>query len=61
MTSPETNDEPISEMKVERPKKIRAPHRYLPDGTYDSKPLSPKYFREYWQKQKRQYNVSIVR
>ena len=43
MTSPENNDATIPEIKVERQKKIRAPHRYLADGSYDSKPLSPTY------------------
>ena len=51
----ENNDETIPEIiKVERPRKIRAPHRYLPDGTYDRKPLSPTDFKEYWQKTKSQ-------
>ena len=54
MTSPENTDETIPEIKVVRPRKIRAPHRYLPDGTYDNKPLSPTYFKEYWQKTKSQ-------
>jgi hypothetical protein len=52
MTSPEINDEIILDIKVDKPKKIRAPHRYLPDGTYDKKPLSPTYFKDYWQKTK---------
>ena len=31
--------------------KIRkAPYRYLPDGTYDNKPLSPTYFRDYYRR-----------
>ena len=52
MTSPENNDETIPEIKVVRPRKIRAPHRYLPDGTYDNKPISPTYFKEYLHKTK---------
>ena len=48
MTSPENNDEIILDIQVDKPNKIRAPHRYLPDGTYDKKPLSPTYFKEYW-------------
>ena len=44
MTSPEHNDTTIPEIKVERQKKIRAPHRYLADGSYDSKPLTPTFF-----------------
>ena len=52
MTFPENNDESIPDVKVERPKKIRAPHRYLPDGTYDNKPLSPTYLKEYGQNNK---------
>ena len=32
-TSPENNDETIPDIKVERPKTIRAPHRYLADGS----------------------------
>ena len=54
MTSSENTDETIPEIKVERPRKIRAPHRYREDGTYDSKPLSPTYFKEYWEKTKSQ-------
>ena len=50
----ENNDETIPEIKVERQRKIRAPHRYLADGSYDSKPLSPTYFQEYLQKTKSQ-------
>ena len=31
--------------------KIRkAPYRYLADGTYDNKPLSPSYFKDYYRK-----------
>ena len=60
MTSSENTDETIPDIKVERPRKIRAPHRYLPDGTYDNKPLSPTYVRDYWQKTEHQFNVSIV-
>ena len=52
MTSSENTDETIPEIKVARPRKIRAPYRYLPDGTYDNKPLSPTYFKEYWQNHK---------
>ncbi len=52
MISPENNDSTIPEIKVERQKKIRAPHRYLADGTYDKKPISPTYFTAYWQKTK---------
>ena len=33
-------------------KRIKAPERYLPDGTYNTKPLSPSYFRDYYQKTK---------
>ena len=54
MTSSENTDETIPEIKVRRRMKIRAPYRYLPDGTYDNKPLSPTYFKEYWQKTKSQ-------
>lgn len=39
-------------VKEKQKRKIRAPHRYLPDGTYDNKPLSKTYFRDYWQKTK---------
>ena len=52
LTSSENTDETIPDIKVARPRKIRAPHRYLPDGTYDKKPLSPTYVRDYWQKNK---------
>ena len=54
MTSSENTDETIPDIQVARPRKIRDPHRYLPDGTYDNKPLSPTYFKEYWQKTKSQ-------
>ena len=50
----ENNDETIPEIKVARPRSIRAPHRYLPDGTYDNKPLSPTYFKDYWERTKSQ-------
>lgn len=33
-------------------KRITAPERYLPDGTYNTKPLSPTYFKDYYQKTK---------
>ena len=36
---------PASEIKVVKTRK--APYRYLPDGTFDNKPLSPTYFRDY--------------
>ena len=29
-------------------RKVRAPARYLPDGRYDKKPLSPTYVKEYY-------------
>ena len=57
MTSP--SQESTVEIIVEENKgvalapasKIRkAPYRYLPDGTYDNKPLSPTYFRDYYRK-----------
>lgn len=31
-------------------KKIRAPHRYMEDGTYNNKPLDPEYFNKYYHK-----------
>ena len=40
-----------SEFKVVKTRK--APYRYLPDGTYDNKPLSPTYFRDYYRKTRR--------
>ncbi len=52
MTSSENTDDTIPEIKVRRQTKIRAPHRYLPDGTYDNKPLSPTYFKDYWERTK---------
>ena len=33
-------------------KRIKAPERYLPDGSYNTKPLSPTYFKDYYQKTK---------
>jgi hypothetical protein len=29
-------------------KKVRAPERYLPNGKYNSKPLSPTYVKDYY-------------
>ena len=51
MTSPTqepTVEIEIVEFKVDKIRK--APYRYLPDGTYDNKPLSPSYFRDYYRK-----------
>ena len=49
MASPESTVEiEVVEIKVVKPRK--APYRYLPDGTYDNKPLSPTYFRDYYRK-----------
>ena len=50
MTSPtqESTVELIVDVKVVKIRK--APYRYLPDGTYDNKPLSPTYFRDYYRK-----------
>ena len=53
MTSPShesTVDIIVEENKVVKIRK--APYRYLPDGTYDNKPLSPTYFRDYYRKNK---------
>ena len=33
-------------------KRIKAPERYLPDGSYNTKPLRPTYFKDYYQKTK---------
>ena len=33
-------------------RKVRAPARYLPDGRYDKKPLSPTYVKEYYARQR---------
>ena len=51
MTSPsqESTVEMIVDVKVSK-KTRKAPYRYLPDGTYDNKPLSPTYFRDYYRK-----------
>ena len=51
MTSP--SQESTVEIIVEENKDVKirkAPYRYLPDGTYDNKPLSPTYFRDYYRK-----------
>ena len=60
MTSP--SQESTVEIIVEENKvvKIRkAPYRYLPDGTYDNKPLSPTYFRDYYRIIKMAY-INII-
>ena len=31
-------------------KKIRAPYRYMEDGSYNNKPLDPDYFNKYYHK-----------
>ena len=51
MTSPSqesTVEIEVVEIKVVKARK--APYRYLPDGTYDNKPLSPTYFRDYYRR-----------
>jgi hypothetical protein len=49
----QTEENPI---KVPEPvyvlRRVRAPERYLPDGTYNSKPLSPTYSRDYYHRTK---------
>ena len=41
----------MEEQILEKPaKKIRSPHRYLEDGTYNKKPLDPNYFNIYYHK-----------
>ena len=41
--STKTTPEPVYVLK-----KVRAPERYLPNGKYNSKPLSPTYGKEYY-------------
>ncbi len=53
MDIPETNVVSISEAKEKR-KLIRAPHRYRPDGTYNNLPLSPTYFKYYYNEHKQE-------
>ena len=59
MTSTENHDETMPDIKVARPRKIRAPYRNLPDGTYDNKPLSPTYFRDYWPKKTEHCGITL--
>ena len=41
----------MEEQNIEKPtRKIRSPHRYLEDGTYNYKPLDPNYFNIYYHK-----------
>ena len=60
MITPENNDEiinletteitePEPEVKV---KEYKAPHRHRPDGSYDSRPNDPEYWKKYWHKTK---------
>ena len=59
MTNPEETTQPdtatievVDEVPITEKKKqvrrIRAPHRYLPNGKYDNKPSSPTYFSDYY-------------
>ena len=42
-------EEQIEIVKKRKPHKVkRNPERYLADGTYNSKPLDPDYFKKYW-------------
>ena len=46
---------PEAESPAPKPKQIRkkrAPERYLADGTYNVKPLSPTYQKDYYAKKK---------
>ena len=56
MTSPEHQEHDSNENvevveivveKVKQTRRIRAPHRHRPDGTYDNSPISPTYWRDY--------------
>ena len=52
MTNPENQEQDNNENikivdKVKQKRRIRAPERYRPDGTYNSYPLSPTYWRDY--------------
>ena len=40
----------MEEQPIVTTKKIRAPHRYMEDGKYNSKPLDPEYFNTYYHK-----------
>ena len=49
----QTVENPIKEIQpVYMLRRVRAPERYLPDGTYNSKPLSPTYSRDYYHRTK---------
>ena len=45
-------DDISTTIKVDRRKLIRAPHRYRPDGTYDINPISPTYYKDYYNNHK---------
>ena len=68
MTTPENNDEiinleateitePVPEVTV---KTYKAPHRHRPDGSYDSRPNDPEYWKKYWHKKKLHQSVRTV-
>ena len=60
MTTPENNDEIIileaAEITEPEPEmefnKYKAPCRHRPDGSYDSRPNDPEYWKKYWHKTK---------
>ena len=41
-----------AEVKIKKGGIITAPHRWLANGKYDSKPNSPTYFRDYYRAQR---------
>ena len=55
------NTEIIETVKKRKPHKVkRNPERYLANGTYNSKPLDPDYFKKYWREHSnREYKCPI--
>ena len=48
----ESEAEIKAEVKIKKGGIITAPHRWLANGKYDSKPNSPTYFRDYYRSQR---------
>ena len=48
----EIDEVEVVEVKIDRRTIRTAPHRWLANGKYDSKPNSPTYFRDYYRSQR---------
>ena len=42
----------VVEVKIDKRRIRTAPHRWLANGKYDSKPNSPTYFKDYYRSQR---------